>query len=82
MNGSGKFKMAVLNRKWMRQNAFISVSTLDSNAIQTAINMFSGSSIPMGHVSMPYDAKLGGNGSGKFKMSAYTHEMHRSQLPD
>jgi len=50
------------NRKWKIQdgglhpwNAYISPPRLASNAIPTAIPMLSGSAIPMGHVSIPYD---------------------------
>jgi len=50
------------NREWKIQdgglhswNAYISAPRLASNAIPTAIPMFSESAIPMGHISIPYD---------------------------
>jgi len=57
----------------------IAGSTLDSNAIPTAMPMFSGSAIPMGHAIYTLRLNWEETGSGKSKMAAYTHVYLRYQ---
>jgi len=59
----------------------IFVSTLDSNEIPTAIPIVSG---PAHNGTCIYTVRLNWEetGSEKSKMTAYTHEMRLSQLPD